>query len=425
MTMRNAIRFLVTLLLLGTSAAAPAITGVHPTGVNVNTSGVTSVFLTFQGLEPDEVPVRAYWCGEVTVPANVVVNFDPCVPGTLLGNLPAATNFGRPSSAGGASVFSDIMTIPASVARRAYQQARAGEPSAFFYIREFRNTTTNVSSFVAVTCRLAGGGARVPLALTMVELNFITEGEAREIVPVLAAGELAPPVQAKLAYNGTGTLRGRWEVVMPGEEVPDLEDLLPEPSLPIELRGTQRRYTILSRFDVFLPPTGQVVIPGPELERIPTESAGPYLLLLRIETSADKEGDSETGAGTVQSGGLAGFPMPVLRYYVGSRTDVEAAAHSRAARLITTRPLADGLAAVGAPLVFSWLPLDVAALYRIEFRPAEGVPRRAFVPADEAMYRAPPWLAAEPGELHWRVVALDEGGRMLQVSDWRMLSVVP
>lgn len=403
--------------------SAWALTGVNPTGVNVNTSGVTSVFLSFQGLTPTEVPVRAYWCAEVTVPANVVVNFDPCVPGTLLGNLPAGNDLGRASSVAGGSLFTDIMTIPASVTRRAYQLARGGEPSAFFYIREFVDSATGVSSFVVVTCRLAGGGARVPLALTQVELVFVTGREARELVPVVAVGETLSPVEARIAYNGTGTLKGRWEVVFPGEEPPDLEDLLPEPSLPPELRGSQRRYTTLSRFDVFLPPTGELVLPGPDPERLPSEAAGPYLLLLRIETSADKEGDSETGAGLVQSGGIAGFPLPVLRYYVGMASESEALPRGR--RLIATRPLPDQRLSAGAPLGFTWLPVNDAAAYRVELRRGDGDIASAFIAAGVQAYQAPPWYSQLAGDLHWRVVALDERGRSVESSRWQRVVIEP
>lgn len=403
--------------------SAWALTGVNPTGVNVNTSGVTSVFLSFQGLTPTEVPVRAYWCAEVTVPANVVVNFDPCVPGTLLGNLPAGNDLGRASSVAGGSLFTDIMTIPASVTRRAYQLARGGEPSAFFYIREFVDSATGVSSFVVVTCRLAGGGARVPLALTQVELVFVTGREARELVPVVAVGETLSPVEARIAYNGTGTLKGRWEVVFPGEEPPDLEDLLPEPSLPPELRGSQRRYTTLSRFDVFLSPTGELVLPGPDPERLPSEAAGPYLLLLRIETSADKEGDSETGAGLVQSGGIAGFPLPVLRYYVGMASESEALPRGR--RLIATRPLPDQRLSAGAPLGFTWLPVNDAAAYRVELRRGDGDIASAFIAAGVQAYQAPPWYSQLAGDLHWRVVALDERGRSVESSRWQRVVIEP
>ena len=36
----------------------------HPTGVNVNATNVTSVFITFGNLG-GKVPVEATWCGEV------------------------------------------------------------------------------------------------------------------------------------------------------------------------------------------------------------------------------------------------------------------------------------------------------------------------------------------------------------------------
>ena len=41
---------------------------VHPTGVNVNAQGATTVFLTFGGLAGYQA-VEAFWCGEL-VPAD-------------------------------------------------------------------------------------------------------------------------------------------------------------------------------------------------------------------------------------------------------------------------------------------------------------------------------------------------------------------
>jgi len=38
---------------------------VNPTGVNVNTNGATTVFLSFGNLA-NQVPVEAFWCGELT-----------------------------------------------------------------------------------------------------------------------------------------------------------------------------------------------------------------------------------------------------------------------------------------------------------------------------------------------------------------------
>ena len=42
------------------------------------------------------------------------------------------------------------------------------------------------------------------------------------------------------------------------------DDLLTEGTLPPELRGTQRRWTELERFNVFLPPTGEATFDGPD-----------------------------------------------------------------------------------------------------------------------------------------------------------------
>ncbi len=109
------------------------------------------------------------------------------------------------------------MTIPSSVARRARQSAVRGDTntSAFFYVRQIRDTATNTDSFVVVTCRLAGGGARVPLALTDVRINFIAPKGQRAVF-LVAQGAKSPEFEAKIHYNGAGRLKGRWEVIKPG-----------------------------------------------------------------------------------------------------------------------------------------------------------------------------------------------------------------
>lgn len=104
--------------------------------------------------------------------------------------------------------------------------------------------------YVFVTCRLAGGGAGVPLALTDVKLQFASD----KLVLSTKVGEAPPTLSASITYTGSGRLTGRWEVVLPGDELPTPQDLLTEASLPIELRGQQKRYAQLGRFNVFLPP---------------------------------------------------------------------------------------------------------------------------------------------------------------------------
>src|SRR6185295_17468161 len=109
-----------------------------------------------------------------------------------------------------------------SVAMRAYRAAETGAASSYFYVRRFRNTQGGPDEYVTVTCRMGGLGARTPFALTNVKLSFAVE----EPVLIVNAGDRLPSIHAEIAYNGTGRLKGRWEVVMPGEETSSDRDLL-------------------------------------------------------------------------------------------------------------------------------------------------------------------------------------------------------
>jgi hypothetical protein len=363
--------------------------------------------------------VEAQWCGELISAAPDAGL--KCDPSTVFGRLPIRLDQSRLS---GTSGFTDIMSIPPSVARRAYQAAEAGQKSSFFYVRRFRNAATGQEQYVAVTCRLAGGGARVPFSLVDVTVKFNVETPILFVKP----GEAAPQLAARIAYNGTGRLKGRWELVRPGEDVPSERDLLTEATLPLEERGTQRRYTELSRFNVFLPPTGEYVLPGPDASRVPTTTEGTYLVLLRIEASDDKEADSNLGSagagtGVVHAGAVAGFPMPVLRYVVGAGSS-ELSETTASSQVIALTPIADAAVAGNAPLDFTWSEGGVrAAFFRIEVRSARGEDvLAAIVPRGSGVYRAPSWLAEKAGESPaWRVVALDLLGRHVSRTEWRRI----
>lgn len=399
--------------------SANAIT-VSPRGVNVRTFGPTTVFLTFFGLEADQVPAEALWCGEIN--AN-----QSCVPGTVFGRLPIRNNLATRS---GNRNLTDIMTIPASVARRAYQDALRGNSSEFFYVRRFASRTGGPDQFVAVTCRLAGGGARVPLALTDVRLEFVDRADNRaessqtassRVVQVVTQGQDAPPVQANIRYNGSGRLKGRWEVVLPGDTLPTQQDLLTEASLPVEQRGLQRRYTLVETFDRFLPPTGQVILPGPDPAKLPQNTAGLHLILLRIEATDDREGNSFTGVGTVNSGGVAGFPLPVLRYYV-SPGEGEIAPANVPQTLALLQPDANAQLAAAQSITFRWQPFSNAKAYKLEI--AEVNTNKLLLSAvlngDTTSYTAPPWLRQNSGKLlQWRVLAIAADNRVISQSNWR------
>lgn len=425
MTMKNKLILLLLTAGLYFSGYAGAVTAVNPTGVNVRSTGVTTVFLTFQGTAGQNA-VDAFWCGDITVPANTPTPTNPCVPGTVFGHLPLRNNLATSSGTGGVNNTTDIMTIPASVARRAYQDALAGNASQFFYVRRFVNGG-GVEEFIAVTCRMAGGGARVPLALTNVEVFFDT-GQERQPVYLLTRGQKAPPVSAVIQYNGSGRFKGRWEVVKPGDLEPEFEDLLTEASLPVERRGLQRRYLQLNRFDVFLQPTGKVVLPGPDPELIPTHLDGPYKILLRVEATREKEGDSDTVTGNVSSGGVAGFPMPVLRYYVGNRDELRALQANLAGQttdlmLMLPQDMASRVA--GQPVNFSWVDVEAADLYRLEVETADAPLFSAMIKPGISSYTLPPFVRTSPGErLRWRVSAMNLRGDTVASSSWRQLQIL-
>jgi hypothetical protein len=384
----------------------------HPTGVNVNAMGATTVFITFGNLA-GKIPVEAIWCGAL-VPASPEIG-DRCDPSTIYGSLPLRYDLSRPSGIDG---LTDIMSIPASVSRRAYQAAARGEASEFFYVRRFVDPEGGPDEYVTVTCRMTDGGARVPFAITEARIAFATED------PVLAvrAGERVPPLSAKIVYNGTGRLTGRWEIVRPGEEPPRPEDLLPEASLPLEQRARQRRFTEVERFDIFLPPVGEYDLAGPDPANLPTDADGEYRLLLRIEATDDKEGDTDlasalAGSGLVHTGGVAGFAMPELRYYVGGAGAVGVAATGFRTLSPGAGSTIDGLAAPA----FEWAASHTALLYRIEFESADGeMLLAAIVKAPLVRYTAPRLLRERVGAetFRWRVVALGTGGRVLDRTVW-------
>ena len=416
--MHTLLRSLLLLPALLYCASAQGI-GRDPNGVNVNSQGATSVFITFGGLN-NQVPVEAAWCGEL-IPATPDIGMR-CDPATIYGQLPLRID--QSSLNASATAFTDIMSIPASVARRAWQAAARGENSAFFYVRRFVSTTGGPDEYVFVTCRMAGGGARVPLALLDVQLPFDVDSPVTSIT----RGAAPPSAVAIIHYNGSGRLIGRWEVVAPGEELPSSRDLLTEATLPPEERPLQRRFQQLERFSVFLPPTGRIVLPGPDPRLIPTSVEGLYHLLLRIEASNDKEGDSNlalagAGTGVVHGGAVAGFPLPPLRYYVGGAAGVETGT-ARGLQLIA--PAAGASWSTGSALALSWAPLASALLYRIEIADgANNVLLSVLVQQGVAGYQAPDWVPARaPGSaLRWRVRALDADGRGLAESEWREIAV--
>lgn len=401
---------------------------VTPSSVNVYSQGATTVFVTYGALG-DYRPAETSWCGDVA-PATPDVGFK-CVPGTIYGTLPSRFDISRRS---GTNAYTDIVSVPSSVARKAYQAAAAGEDSQFFYVRRFISGSGGPDQYVVVTMRLSGNGAGAPFSLTDVQLGFgasvgPTTGGSEPLVLFVEPNGKMPPVRAEVKYTGAGRLRGRWEVALPGDELPETRDLLTEASLPIEERGSQRRYTQVSRFNVFLPPGGRAILPGPDPARLPKKAAGQYLILLRIEASDDRENNSNladvgAGASVAQGGATAGFPMPVLRYVVGGGDNTNSVAKPGQFALVLPR---DGATARAAqPIDFVWAASPQAVFYRLEITDVNEKPiLSAVLKTGVLTYRAPSWFKDKAGTqtLRWRVVALDQQGNRVAETERRVFRV--
>ena len=406
------------ILTVSAATALGAQVRVSPTGVSVSSMSATTVFLTYGGLR-NQRPVDAYWCGELIAASPSVGT--RCNPNTLYGRLPSRYDLSQVSTSGG--VFTDVMSIPPSVARAAYQAALRGATSTFFYVRRFQSLTGGPDEYVAVTCRLTGGGARSPFSLTDVHLQF----DGQDAIPFVTPGESPPRVAARIAYTGTGRLTGRWEVVLPGENPPGARDLVTEASLPIDERSSQRRFTQLERFNVFLPPDGRVTLPGPDPSRLPSAVEGTYQVLLRVEASDDREGDSNladagAGVGIVHSGAVAGFALPVLRYVVAGEGARTPDASVSAFRLLGARD--DDTLTTDGGVVAMWIPPEERGVefYRVEVATDRGDGLfAALLPRASRRYDVPPWAIAKGAgsPIRWRVSALGASGTVLRSSAWR------
>ena len=433
------LRTVFTLLFVLFSFDSTAVTGRHPTGVNVNSNGPTTVVITFHQLEPNEQPVDAFWCGNVTS-TGVVVGTNPCVQGTLLGHLPRKLDLSRVEGdsslgagtdlvSGGSSStrnMTDVMSIPTPVIRRAYQLAQGGASSEFFYVRQFSNN--GINTYVTVTCRMAGGGARTPLALTKVALDF-DNSQTRKAITLVKQSETLAPFSAQIDYNGAGLLKGRWEVVMPGEVEPSRFDLLSEASLSISDRPLQKRYRLVSRFQKFLSPTGKTVIPGPDPRLLPTTEKGLYQILLRIEASNDKDSNTDTLSGVVSTGGAAGFAMPTLKYFVGTTNELD---QNKTYPPISLLLPQNNQRLNQQQLQFSWFEMQdtsEVAIYKIEFYAADGDNKlltSALLKPGKSKYKPPTNLIKKLNStFHWRVLAINSEGKVLSSSQLRKLSTNP
>lgn len=371
---------------------------VSPDNITAYSQGATSAYLTFSNVVNLQ-PAEATWCGEI-IPAAPDIGFR-CNPATIFGVLPARYNQSQLVG----TRYTDIMSITPTVARRAYTDAAGGNDSRFFYVKRFISTNGGQDQFVPVTIRLSGNGAGVPFSLTAVKLLW-QNGE--KVVPFIKPDEKLPKISAEIRYTGTGRLKGRWEIVKPGEELPSARDLLSESALPIEERGTQKRYTLLSRFNINLPPGGKFILPGPENWRIDKTIQGMYVILFRVEASDAPNSSSNIGGGTVPTGAVAGFSMPTLRYYVGNSSNTEIQPITEANLSETTEFF---------PIILRWKETERAKLYRLEIQDEEkNTIFSAVILPPNKQYQLPSFIRqlVLSKQLKWRISAVDETGKILE-----------
>lgn len=410
-------------MVLGSSQLAAQVDAplirVAPASVNVRSDGATTAILTFSGLGA-YLPAEGQWCGRLGPSSGRGL---ACDPRTIYAQALRAV--GAQATGG---VFTDVMSVPASVAQKANVAARAGESPRFYFVRRFRAASAAMpyaaDQYVAVACLLGGGGANAPFTLTAVRLRTPAE------LPVtfVARGGRAPAPRAEIEYTGTGRLRGRWEIVMPGEELPRADDLMTEGSLAPAARALQRRYREVGRFNVMLLPTGRFTLSGPDPDRLPTAVEGTYLLLLRVEASDDPRStrvvESAAGMTVIQRGAAAAFPMPTLRYVVG-------ATQSRAARARIPQdvrlqlPLDGALVSSDSAPTLRWSDARADARHRVELEDAaSGVMLlSALVAAGVDGYAVPPFVLARTTgrRVRWRVVALSAAGLEVgRSASWQM-----
>jgi hypothetical protein len=129
----------------------------------------------------------------------------------------------------------------------------------------------------------------------------------------------------------------------------------------------------------------------------------------------------------VASGGVAGFPMPVLQFFVGAPETMAASQKALTpGTLELLLPNEGTQVSTGTPVQFSWLALPGAVAYRLELHGGAQAVLTAAVGGSVSSYTSPPWALKDADtELLWRVVAMDAEARSLAHSPWRGLRTTP
>lgn len=279
--------------------------------------------------------------------------------------------------------FTESVQIPREVLYRAYKQGI----STLYYRRSFTDCPGDFCSTLApplaAAFNVAGSGAGA-FGLSRMELRFESGG----IGEVIRQND---PLRAEvlIEVTGSGTLKGIWEVATPGSTAgtPFFRSL----KLVTRQVGTGTTFRLLSPV-------------------LPASQAGYHLVRFRLlEPELSQE-------------------VPVLQYVVVPDGP------KRLPALETTAPAPGAL--VDAETLFRWRAVDGANGYQLALfaeRPIS--PRARITPVTGLLVKGEHTQARltasllknlEPGRTYWwHVLALDESGNPLAVSDWRPVQVSP
>jgi hypothetical protein len=385
-----------------------ALSSVTPLQVALTSGGRTSRLLTYNFVGSSSAPVGSFVCSQLIANApSGATTSNPCAPGAQSFALAIeASGFSAQPISAGRSRATESVLFPEAFARLSSALAQQTGNSSLYFIRQFQN-----GSFAVVQLQAVGSTLASPLTLTDVQLAFRT-GRGRQPTVSLSPGEAVPLSFADIYYSGSGTLRGRWEVVEPGLAVPERSDLVPEASLTRSERGLQRRYKLIERFEYALGPTGHFVLPGPDPARLPVRQSGGYLVLLRIEAVP-----AGTNGGVFAEHGAAPFSLPVLIYQVGVGIDGSTALAARFVDLIDVAP--------SRVPTLAWRGIPEAASWRVELADASGaIVGSKFLRREETRYGLTGVLAQRTRDkaVRWRVQAFDAGRRPIGRSEWKDLT---
>jgi hypothetical protein len=275
----------------------------------VSPSADTSVNITYD-MDDLDVPATGFYCSSVNGSVFKATPTLPCPRDAIFSTESSSSNFRMLSR----EKAQETINVPAAVSLYMYQRLRPAGTTVFYFVRSF---TAGGGKYVAVPLRLSGAPSQTPLSLNRVELAF-TSGGGRQPMRVVQRDASVGPLSATVDYQGTGVLKGRWEVVQPGDPEPTDLDLTAEASLDPQQQLQQQRFLQVGSFEQSLYAGRRVVVPGPAPDALPTSMPGRYLVLWRPEATAS---NSVSGRELqIPLGGMAGFLMPTLSYYVVEQT---------------------------------------------------------------------------------------------------------